>query len=335
VLQVNDTPRITASQLVQAVLISERSSSGESVSRSRPPFPTPLSIEAGVEVARQSLQRGIKQLVVLGSPQERHPDGRGLLDPDGIVPRFIRRLRSLQLPLQVIPDLCCCQYTTSGHCMLFKTVPSQGWVLESPSEVIDEEATRAFLGAGATVLAEAGADAVMPSSTIDGIVPAVKDSLRSAGFGSVEVWGQGAKCASNLFGGFRTASHSQPEGGTKEFYQTSVSQGAEILRRLRREEAEGCDRVLVKPALFLADRLAAFAKQSSIPLVAFLTSGEHALALAARSLGISANPLRSWVAACLRAGATQVITYDTATVLDEELVTGQEPEQRGSGSTRS
>jgi porphobilinogen synthase len=203
--------------------------------------------------------------------------------------------------------------------MLFKTaLAGTGASREdhSRAEIIDEEATRAFLAAGATVLAEAGADAVMPSSTIDGIVPVVKDRLRSAGFSSVTIWGQGAKCASNLFGGFRTASDSLPEGGTKEYYQTGVSQGGEILRRLRREEAEGCDRVLVKPALFLADRLAAFAEQSSIPLVAFLTSGEHALALAARSLGISANPLRDWVEACLRAGATQVVTYDTAMVLE-------------------
>ena len=66
----------------------------------------------------------------------------------------------------MIADLCFCEYTDHGHC---------GPVLKQADGnfVVDNDATLELLAKQAVSLAQAGADVIAPSGSMDGVVHAV------------------------------------------------------------------------------------------------------------------------------------------------------------------
>ena len=163
-------------------------------------------------------------------------------------------------------------------------------------------------------LAQAGAACLAPSDMSDGRIGAIRAALDAMGFDKVSIMSYSAKFSSQFYGPFRDACHSAPAaGGLKDrrTYQLSPQNPLDALTSSLRDEQEGADILMVKPAALYTDIISALRQQSSKPLAAYHVSGEYAAieALAAQGLvNRAAAHLEVWTA-LKRAGADMIISY--------------------------
>jgi porphobilinogen synthase len=226
-------------------------------------------------------------------------DGAGAQAEDGIVPRTVRRIKAVYPGLPVFTDVCLCSYTNHGHCGPLR------------DGTVDNDAALPLLAAAARVYAGAGADGVAPSAMMDGQVQAIRRELDAAGFAQTLIMSYAVKFASACYGPFRAAAASAPQEGDRLAYQMGPGSIAEALREAQLDEREGADILMVKPATFYLDVIAAVRQQSKLPLAAYNVSGEYAMlhALAKAGGGDLHAMVRENLGAMRRAGADILITY--------------------------
>jgi porphobilinogen synthase len=90
--------------------------------------------------------------------------------------------------------------------------------------------------------------------------------------------------------------------------------GAEALREVAMDIAEGADSVMVKPGLPYLDVLARVRDTFNIPVFAYQVSGEYAMIEAAAAAGVGNRDalVLETLMAFKRAGASGVLTYHAA-----------------------
>ncbi len=247
----------------------------------------------------RALAVGVNSVILFGLPASKDEVGSENFDPDGIVPRALRRLRQRYPELCLISDLCCCEYTSHGHCGVLH------------GEVVDNDATLEILGRAARVHADAGADIIAPSGMMDGMVRAIRTALDGAGHTDCTILSYAVKYASGFYGPFREAAGSTPAFGDRRQYQMDPANRREALLEARLDEAEGADLLMVKPALAYLDVLSAVRQASDLPLVAYNVSGEYAMVKAAAERGWidERRVVLESLLAMRRAGADAIITY--------------------------
>ena len=59
---------------------------------------------------------GIEAVILFGLPATKDEIGSENFSDDGIVQRALRRIRERHPDLLLITDVCCCEYTSHGHC---------------------------------------------------------------------------------------------------------------------------------------------------------------------------------------------------------------------------
>ena len=151
--------------------------------------------------------RGIPALLLFGIPAAKDEVGSENFSDDGIVQRALRRQKERHPDLLLISDLCCCEYTSHGHCGVIR------------DGSVDNDATLEILGRAAVSHATAGADIIAPSGMMDGMVGAVRGALDHAGFSETAILSYAVKYASAFYGPFREAAHSAPTFGDRRQYQ--------------------------------------------------------------------------------------------------------------------
>jgi porphobilinogen synthase len=243
--------------------------------------------------------RGIPAVLLFGLPAIKDDLGSENFAEDGIVQRALRRVRERHSDLLLITDLCCCEYTSHGHC----------GVVRDGSVANDE--TLEILGRAGVSHAQAGADIVAPSGMMDGMVAAIRSALDSAGHTDIAILSYAVKYASAFYGPFREAAESAPAFGDRRQYQMDPANLREALLEAALDEAEGADLLMVKPALAYLDVVRAVRERTQLPLVAYNVSGEYAMVKAAARHG--------WIDECRvvlealtgmrRAGADAIISY--------------------------
>ena len=259
-----------------------------------------LSVDA---VLDQEVDRivhaGLRAVILFGIPSAKDAVGSENFDPDGIVQRGIRRIKARQPDLCVITDLCCCEYTSHGHCGILA------------GEAVDNDATLEVLGRAAQTHAAAGADIVAPSGMMDGMVGAIRQALDTDGHTDCAILSYAVKYASAFYGPFREAAESSPAFGDRRQYQMDPANAREALVEARLDEREGADLLMVKPALAYLDILKAVRETSDLPLVAYSVSGEYAMVKAAAERGWldERRVVMESLLAMRRAGADAIITY--------------------------
>jgi porphobilinogen synthase len=254
---------------------------------------------------------GIPAVLFFGIPASKDEVGSENFSDDGIVQRALRRVRERHPDLILITDLCCCEYTSHGHC---------GMVRDGQ---VDNDATLDILGRAALTHAGAGADIIAPSGMMDGMVAAIRAALDGIGHTDTAILSYAVKYASAFYGPFREAADSAPAFGDRRQYQMDPANVREALMEAALDEAEGADLLMVKPALAYLDVVRAVREQTQLPLVAYNVSGEYAMVKAAARAG--------WIDECRvvlealtgmrRAGADAIITYhakEVATWLSSE-----------------
>ncbi|MDF1502403.1 porphobilinogen synthase [Roseisolibacter sp. H3M3-2] len=243
---------------------------------------------------------GVPAVLLFGIPDAKDDDGTGAWAERGPVPRAIARIKQRAPQLLVMADVCLCEYTAHGHC---GTLDARGGV--------DLAATLPSLARTAVAYAEAGADVVAPSAMLDGMVAAIRAGLDAAGHEDVAILSYSTKYASAMYGPFREAVASAPAFGDRQGHQLPAASAREAVREAVRDEAEGADMLMVKPAGAYLDVIQRIRRKSALPLAAYQVSGEYAMIEAASRLGWldrRAAALETLVA-IRRAGADLIITY--------------------------
>lgn len=244
---------------------------------------------------------GVQVVLLFGVPEYKDAAGSGAWHPDGPVPRAITAIKQRHPQLTVIADVCLCEYTTHGHC---------GVLDETGTSVLNDE-TLPILAAAAVAYADAGADVVAPSAMMDSQVAALRAGLDGAGHHDTAILSYAVKYASAFYGPFRDAAQSTPAQGDRLSHQMNPANWREALREARRDEQEGADMLMVKPAGPYLDILQRVRAATDLPLAAYQVSGEYAMLVAAAQRGWL-DERRSVLESLLgirRAGADFVITY--------------------------
>ena len=261
------------------------------------------SVDQLAKRAKEAASLGIPCVALFpNTPQElRSNDASEALNPDNLLCRAVRSVKDSVPEIGVQTDVALDPYTAHGH---------DGLIDERGCVANDE--TVAILTQQALVQAAAGADIIAPSDMMDGRVGAIRQGLEAAGYCDVAIMAYAAKYASAFYGPFRDAVGSAGRlKGDKRGYQMDPANGAEALREVALDIAEGADMVMVKPGLPYLDVIAAVKARFGVPTFAYQVSGEHAMIEAAAAAGAGDRDalLMETLIAFKRAGATGILTY--------------------------
>mmetsp|Transcript_4558 Transcript_4558/g.5272 ORF Transcript_4558/g.5272 Transcript_4558/m.5272 type:complete len:330 (-) Transcript_4558:665-1654(-) len=221
----------------------------------------------------------------------------------------VTKLLRKSLPeLQILLDVCMCEYTDHGHC---------GWLRQvDGEEVIDNTSSIEHLAEIALSYAKAGAHWVCPSDMMDGRVGKIREKLDSNGFTHVGIMAYTSKKASTMYAPFRAAVDSTFTGDRKR-YQQPWGSTFHSMQALSRDVNEGAAVVLVKPSLFYGDIISKFSQRCDLPVAVYVVSGEYVMLrdYAMNRSGDLETVLKESHISLLRAGASILITYFTPELL--------------------
>lgn len=245
------------------------------------------------------IKHGIQNIMIFGVTHDKDACASSGFAEDGIVQRAVRKIKSLGKSLNIITDVCMCEYTDHGHCGI---LDETGYV--------DNDKSLAVLAKIALSHAQAGADMVAPSDMMDGRVGAIRKILDEHGFVNVGIMAYSAKFASNFYGPFRDAADSAPAFGDRKTYQMDPANFREAMQECAYDIEEGADMVMVKPALSYLDVIKGARERFDVPIVAYNVSGEYSMIKFAISQGLlNEEAMYEAVMSIKRAGADIIITY--------------------------
>jgi len=293
---------LTTDDLIYPVFIVE----GTGVHQPVPSMPgvERLSIDALLPVAEQCLELGIPVLSLFPAIEShlKTPDGIEAANPDGLMPRAVRELKTRFPELGILTDVALDPYTSHGQDGI---IDDTGYVLNEPTvEVLVRQAL---------AQAQAGVDIVAPSDMMDGRVGALRRALDAHGFIHTRIMAYSAKYASAFYGPFRDAVGSAANLGksNKATYQMDPANRAEALREVAADIREGADMVMVKPGMPYLDVLRDVKQAFGMPTFAYQVSGEYAMIKAASSNGWLDHDkvMMESLLAFKRAGGDGILTY--------------------------
>lgn len=258
-----------------------------------------FSIDMLEDEIEDILRHGIQNIMVFGVTHDKDACASSGFAEDGIVQRAVRKIKSFEKSLNVITDVCMCEYTDHGHCGIL-----------DESGYVDNDKSLAVLARIALSHAQAGADMVAPSDMMDGRVGAIRRILDEHGFVNVGIMAYSAKFASNFYGPFRDAADSAPAFGDRKTYQMDPANFREAMLECAYDIEEGADMVMVKPALAYLDVIKGARDRFDVPIVAYNVSGEYSMIKFAISRGLlNEEAMYEAVMSIKRAGADIIITY--------------------------
>ena len=158
----------------------------------------PQFAKIGLKDLTQYVQRiidlGISSVILFGVPRKRDIGASSAFGKNGVVQVTARKIkREFGELVNVITDVCICQYNLSGHCGL------ETKACKDARDHINNDRTIALLSKIAVSHAESGADVVAPSSMMDGQVHQIRSSLDIRGFSNTKIMAYSAKHASSLY----------------------------------------------------------------------------------------------------------------------------------------
>ena len=262
-----------------------------------------LSIDLMLKQAKRAFLLGIPAVALFPVVRDnKTDDGREAYNPDGLVQRAVRALKSELPDLGVITDVALDPYTTHG----------QDGLIDASGYVLNDE-TCDVLVQQALSHAEAGADIVAPSDMMDGRIGLIRDALEDEDHIHTRILAYSAKYASAFYGPFRDAVGSSTNLGKKDkrTYQMDPSNSDEALHEVAEDLYEGADIVMIKPGLPYLDIVQRIKTTFKVPVAVYQVSGEYAMIQAAHQNGwidgkaVMMESLESMV----RAGADCILTY--------------------------
>ncbi len=261
-----------------------------------------LSIDRAVQAAEEAARLGIPCLALFPFTEaaDKNPEASEAWNPDNLVNRATRAIKAAVPQIGVMLDVALDPYNSDGHDGLVR------------GGVVRNDETLVALERMALVQAEAGADILGPSDMMDGRIGVLRAALEAQDFPDVAILSYAAKYASAFYGPFRDAVGATGAlKGDKKTYQMDPANGAEALREVAIDLAEGADMVMVKPGQPYLDICARVKAEFGVPTFAYQVSGEYAMIEAAAARGWIDGERAMWesLIAFKRAGCDGVLTY--------------------------
>lgn len=277
-----------------------------------------LSIDLAIEQAKLAWSLGIKAIALFCVVEQnlKNPLGNEAINPNNLMCRSIREIKSAVPDILIIADVALDPYTSHGH---------DGIIDEK--YIVKNDETIEILCQQSIVQAQAGCDIIAPSDMMDGRIRLLRQSLDKAGFERVSLMAYSAKYASNFYGPFRQAigsdknlknSNQLPKyPNDKKNYQMDFRNSKEAMREIALDISEGADSVIIKPAMTYLDIVSLASQNFKVPIIAYQVSGEYAmLKLLSQNSKIDFKNLYLESLLCIkRAGATAIISYGAIDLL--------------------
>ncbi|MEH0166197.1 porphobilinogen synthase [Paucibacter sp. JuS9] len=262
------------------------------------------SLDHLLRTAEEAATLGIPVLALFPAidPSLKTVDGSEAFNPEGIIPRAVRALKSRFPELGLLTDVALDPYTSHGQ----DGLPDEtGYLIN--------DATVELLVRQALTQAEAGADMVGPSDMMDGRIGAIRQALESRGLIHTRIMAYSVKYASAFYGPFRDAVGSKSALGksNKKTYYVDPGNTNEALREVAADLAEGADMVMVKPGMPYLDVVRRVKDEFGVPTFAYQVSGEYAMLKAAAANGWLDHDavMMEALLAFKRAGADGILSY--------------------------
>ena len=261
-----------------------------------------LSCDLLVDAVGEALDLRIPAIAIFPEvdPQLKTPDAAEAVNPENLVCRAIRAVKSGHPDMGIVCDAALDPFNSDGH---------DGIVRDG--EIINDESVE-VLCRQSVVQADAGCEVIAPSDMMDGRVGAIRKALDEAGHEGVRIMSYAAKYASAFYGPFRDAIGSKAAlKGDKKTYQMDPANSDEAIREVALDLAEGADMVMVKPGLPYLDIVRRVKTEFGVPTFAYQVSGEYAMLKGAAQNGWLDNDevVLESLMAFKRAGADGILTY--------------------------
>ncbi len=293
---------LSVDDLVYPVFVTEGMARREAI-RSMPGIER-LSTDELLREAGELVELGIPAIAIFPcvAPGSKSTDAQEAYNPQGLVQRTVRAVKTAYPALGVITDVALDPFTTHG----------QDGLIDDTGYVVNDE-TVEVLVKQALSHAAAGADVIAPSDMMDGRIGRIRQALEAHGYVNTQILAYSAKYASHFYGPFRDAvgSAARLGHGDKYSYQMDPANGDEAIREVALDIQEGADMVMVKPGMPYLDIVWRVKQTFRVPTLVYQVSGEYAMIMAAARQGWleeRAAALESLIA-CKRAGADAVLTY--------------------------
>ena len=232
--------------------------------------------------------------------QVKSEDGAEALNPDNLVCKALRHLKSQNLNFGLMCDVALDPYTNHGHDGLIDN-----------NEILNDETIESLVKQS-LLLAQNGADVIAPSDMMDGRIGAIRNALEAEKYKNTILVSYSAKYASSFYSPFRDAVGSKKKlKSDKKSYQMNIFNSDEALREISLDISEGADAVIVKPGIAYLDIIHRIKSKFQFPTFAYHVSGEYSLIKSAAQKGIIDENLvvLEHFAAFKRAGADAIISY--------------------------
>lgn len=274
------------------------------------------SIDRVCEAIDESLESGVNKFILFGAIEECEKDavGSNADNENGIIQQALFEIKKrFNDDVQLITDVCMCEYTSHGHC----------GILNEKNKEVNNDATLERLKSIAISHVNAGSDILAPSDMMDGRVLAIRTALDKANFTEIPIMSYSVKYSSSFYNPFRDAVDSTPSFGDRKSYQMDYHNVKEALKEAKSDTIEGADILMVKPALSYLDVISKVKNITNSPVAAYSVSGEYAMIKNAGLAGIinEYDVMRETATSIYRAGADILISY-FAKELSQAMIKG-------------
>ena len=241
------------------------------------------------------------KIIIFGTPNAHDSSGSEAWNRSGIVQNTIKSIKSnFDKKLEVIADVCTCQYNLSGHCGIINHQDNQ----------VDNDKTLKVMAKIALSYTESGADTVAPSSMMDGLVLSIRNNLNDNGFRDRKIMSF-SKQHSCLYSPFRMTAFKKFSKIDKSDYQIGYPNSREMLRKIELDFREGADVITIKPSMSNLDMISRIADLVNCRIAVQHVSGEFAMLKAATRNNLIEEHewMIGYFSSMIRAGANHIISY--------------------------
>jgi porphobilinogen synthase len=261
------------------------------------------SLDLVMDEIQELIDVGIQSVLLFVKESDDKKDNTGAYaaNPNGLMQRAVKSIKSEFPNLFVITDVALDPYSIYGH---------DGIVNKENGEILNDATVEALVNMALSHV-QSGADMVAPSDMMDGRIGAIRSGFNNNGYTNKGILAYSAKYASSLYGPFRDALDSAPGFGDKNTYQMDPRNRKEGIDEACLDVAEGADILMVKPGSYYLDVVRDLSLSFNLPVAVYQVSGEYAMIKAAAAQGWlnEHNMMMESLIAFKRAGAKIILTY--------------------------
>lgn len=263
-----------------------------------------MSVDVLLDQLKPLHEKGLNAIAIFPvvNADYKSDDAAEAWNPEGLVQKTVKTIKSALPDLLVITDVALDPYTSHG----------QDGIINEQGEILNDVTIKALI-MQALSHAKAGADVVAPSDMMDGRIGAIREALENKKHHNTGILAYSAKYASVFYGPFRDAVGSAGNLGksSKATYQMNPANALEAIDEIGMDIEEGADMVMVKPGMPYLDIVRRVKSELGVPTYAYHVSGEYAMLKAAAQNGwLDEKACVLEALLCFkRAGADGILTY--------------------------